>query len=75
MRLVASLPSLLSWSLIRTLPSRVSCLPSLRLLPSLSQGLYKAEVMQGIKQAVEEMKRIKESKLKGIPAKDLLDEL
>ena len=36
---------------------------------------YKAEVMQGIKQAVEEMKLIKEGKLKATPAKDLLDEL
>ncbi len=36
---------------------------------------YKAEVLEGIKEAVEEMKLIKEGKLKGIPAKDLLDEL
>ena len=36
---------------------------------------HKAEVMQGMKQAVEEMKLIKQGKLKAIPAKDLLDEL
>ncbi len=36
---------------------------------------YKAEVMEGIREAVEELKLIKEGKLKGIPAKDLLDEL
>lgn len=36
---------------------------------------YKADVLEGIKEAVEEMKLIKEGKLKGIPAKDLLDEL
>ena len=36
---------------------------------------YKAEVLEGLKVAVEEMKLIKEGKLKGIPAKDLLDEL
>jgi len=31
--------------------------------------------MEGIKQAVEEMKLIKEGKLKATPAKELLDEL
>lgn len=36
---------------------------------------YKAEVFEGIKEAVKEMKLIKAGKLKGIPAKDLLDEL
>jgi len=36
---------------------------------------YKAEVLEGIKEAVEEMKLIKEGKLKGIPAKDLLNDL
>lgn len=36
---------------------------------------YKAGVMQGIKQAVEEVNLIKEGRLKAIPAKDLLDEL
>lgn len=36
---------------------------------------YKAEVIQGLRQAVEEMKLIKEGKLKATPAKDLLDEL
>lgn len=33
---------------------------------------YKAEILEGIKEAVEEMKLIKEGKLKGTPAKDLL---
>lgn len=36
---------------------------------------YKAEVLQGVKQAVEEMKLIKKGELKATPAKDLLDEL
>lgn len=36
---------------------------------------YKAEVLEGVQEAVEEMKLIKEGKLEGIPAKDLLDEL
>lgn len=36
---------------------------------------YKAEVLEGIKKAVEEMKLINEGELKGIPAKDLLNEL
>jgi hypothetical protein len=36
---------------------------------------YKAEVLKNVKEAVEEMKLIKEGKLKGIPAKELLDEL
>ena len=36
---------------------------------------YKAEVLEDLKVAVEEMKLIKEGKLKGIPAKELLDEL
>jgi hypothetical protein len=36
---------------------------------------YKTNVIRSIKQAVEEMKQIKEGKLQGIPAKDLLDEL
>ncbi len=35
----------------------------------------KAEILEGIKEAVEEMKLIKAGKLKGIPAKDLLNEL
>jgi len=36
---------------------------------------YKAEVLEGIKDAVEEMQLIKAGKLKGISAKKLLDEL
>ena len=36
---------------------------------------YKAEVLEGLKQAVEEVQLIKKGKLKGIPAKDILDEL
>ena len=36
---------------------------------------YKAEVLEGIKEAVDEMNRVKAGKLKGIPAKDLLNEL
>lgn len=36
---------------------------------------HKAEVMESVKQAVEEMKLINQGKLKGIPAKQLLNEL
>ena len=36
---------------------------------------YKADVLEGIKEAVDEMKQIKSGKLKGIPARELLDEL
>jgi hypothetical protein len=36
---------------------------------------YKADVLEGIKQAVEEVKLIKQGKLKGIAANDLLNEL
>ena len=36
---------------------------------------YKANVFEGIKEAVEEVKLIKQGKLKGISAKDLLNEL
>ncbi len=35
----------------------------------------KVELMSNIKEAVEELNLIKQGKLKGIPAKDLLDEL
>ena len=35
----------------------------------------KAELMSNIKEAVEELNLIKQGKLKGIPAKDLLDGL
>ena len=36
---------------------------------------YKAEVLENIKTAVEEMNLINEGKLKAIPVKDLLDEI
>jgi hypothetical protein len=36
---------------------------------------YKAGVLEGIKEAVEEVTLIKQGKLKGIPAKELLNEL
>jgi hypothetical protein len=36
---------------------------------------YKAGVLEGLKEAIEEVKLIKQGKLKGIPAKDLLNEL
>lgn len=35
----------------------------------------KADLMQSIRESVEELKLIREGKLKGIPAKELLDEL
>ena len=35
----------------------------------------KAQLMGDIREAVEELKLIRQGKLKGIPAKDLLDEL
>ncbi len=36
---------------------------------------YKAEVLEGIKEAVEEVRSIKEGRLKGISARELLNEL
>ena len=36
---------------------------------------YKAEVLQGVAKAVEEMNLIKKGELKATPAKELLDEL
>ncbi len=36
---------------------------------------YKANVLEGLKEAVEEVNLIKKGKLKGIPAKELLNEL
>lgn len=36
---------------------------------------YKASVLEGLKEAVEEMKLIKAGKLKGRPAEDLFNEL
>ena len=36
---------------------------------------YRADILGSMKQAVEEMNLIKEGKLKGIAAKDMLDEL
>lgn len=35
----------------------------------------KAEVMENIREAVEELKLVRQGKLKGIPAKELLNEL
>lgn len=36
---------------------------------------YKADILEGINEAVEEVKQIKQGKIKGISAKDLLNEL
>jgi len=36
---------------------------------------FKADVLEGVKEAIEEVKQIRQGKLKGIPAKDLLNEL
>jgi hypothetical protein len=36
---------------------------------------YKADVLKGIREAIEEVKLIKQGRLKGIPAKELLNEL
>jgi hypothetical protein len=36
---------------------------------------YKAEVLEGLQDAINEVKQIKQGKLKGIAAKDLLNEL
>ena len=36
---------------------------------------YKADVLEGLSEAIAEVKLIKQGKLKGIPAKDLLNEL
>ncbi|WP_256005084.1 hypothetical protein [Pedobacter deserti] len=36
---------------------------------------YKAEILEGLQDAIQEVKQIKQGKLKGIAAKDLLNEL
>jgi hypothetical protein len=36
---------------------------------------YKAEVLEGLQDAINEVRQIKQGKLKGIAAKDLLNEL
>lgn len=36
---------------------------------------YKAEVLEGLQDAISEVKQIKQGKLKGIAAQDLLNEL
>lgn len=36
---------------------------------------YKAEILEGLQDAINEVKQIKQGKLKGISAKDLLSEL
>ncbi len=36
---------------------------------------YKAEVLEGLQDAINEVRQIKQGKLKGINAKDLLNEL
>jgi hypothetical protein len=36
---------------------------------------YKANVLEGVKEAVEQLKLMKQGKLKGVSAKDLLNEL
>ena len=36
---------------------------------------YKSEVLEGLKEGIDEMQLIKQGKLKGITAKDLLNEL
>jgi hypothetical protein len=36
---------------------------------------YKSDVLEGLKQGIDEMQQIKQGKLKGIPARELLDEL
>lgn len=36
---------------------------------------YKAEVLEGLKEGLDEMHQIKQGHLKGVSAKDLLDEL
>ena len=36
---------------------------------------YKSEVLEGLKEGIDEMQLIKQGKLKGIAAKDLLNEL
>jgi hypothetical protein len=36
---------------------------------------YKSNVLKGVKEAVEEVKQIRQGNLKGIPARELLNEL
>lgn len=53
----------------------IELLNNLKFVKAKPLSPYKSEVLEGMKVAIEEMKLIKEGKLKGIPAKELLDEL
>jgi len=53
----------------------VEVLKSLPYVKTVTLSNEKAMLMEEIKEAVEELKLIKQGKLQGIPAKQLLDEL
>lgn len=53
----------------------VEVLKSLPYVKTVTLSDEKAMLMEDIKEAVEELKLIKQGKLEGIPAKQLLDEL
>tara|TARA_R110000850_G_scaffold30679_3_gene84770 strand:- start:91 stop:297 length:207 start_codon:yes stop_codon:yes gene_type:complete len=50
-------------------------LSSLKFVKAKPLTPYKSEVLEGIQQAVDEMKLIKEGKLKARPLQELLDEI
>lgn len=50
-------------------------LSSLKFVKAKPLSPYKSEVLEGLQQAVEEMKQVKEGKLKARPIQELLDEL
>jgi hypothetical protein len=53
----------------------VELLKNFKYVKSKHLTVYKAEVLEGLKAGIDEMLQIKQGKLKGIPAKALLDEL
>jgi hypothetical protein len=56
-------------------PALLEVLKGLSYVKTKNVSDKKAEFLQGLKEAVEEVKLIKAGKLKGRPAKELLDEL
>lgn len=56
-------------------PFIVEMLKNFKYIKAKPLTAYKSEVLEGLKEAVDEMQQIKQGKLQAIPAKQLLDEL
>jgi hypothetical protein len=56
-------------------PFIVELLKEFKYVKAKPLSAYKSGVLEGLKQGIDEMQQIKQGKLKGIPARELLDEL